>query len=487
MSTAMPTTPSWNWRVPGVQVNPPHVWDPLVRPRSWSQLTFDPLSAYDLRRHLGARTDEEGQFKASIDRFLASDIAWLAAGASTDGRHGVAANQFFTEFDELRDSTVTGRSGSGDRKEFIENARKLLFDLATKIDRAIGGTTMVLSMEGTVMPGTPERSEYLKANVYMPPSFIAENPGAEPQIAAIVQLFIEHVGVRTVAAWTRRAEARWPLTQTGRKPIPSSPTIPLVPAPLPNSARYVFPGRVAGWRPAALAHFPPPSAVHVPAPSVAIVYDIDELTRDDLSLDLTAAYERIVELERNLTDSDRQVDILQGVALDYERLQADLKAQITSLEAETTRLKRESAQLRSARDFPGVPSSPSRQRASAHTIPSTPSRPRVTPASMTPSTLSGTTSTTPSGRLRSSHATPPPYSATAPRGQLSRESARLSLGPATQQFLIDEGLGAHADAIRLICRLFSPLKWSSEIDGLQCFPDAVKGALIQALEQDVTI
>jgi hypothetical protein len=56
-----------------------------------------------------------------------------------------------------------------------------------------------------------------------------------------------------------------------------------------------------------------------------------------------------------------------------------------------------------------------------------------------------------------------------------------------QQFLIDEGLGAHADAIRLICRLFSPLKWSSEIDGLQCFPDAVKGALIQALEQDVTI
>jgi hypothetical protein len=69
------------------------------------------LSAYDLRRHLGAHTDEEGQFKASINRFLASDIAWLAAGASTDGRHGVAANQFFTEFDELRDSTVTGRSG----------------------------------------------------------------------------------------------------------------------------------------------------------------------------------------------------------------------------------------------------------------------------------------------------------------------------------------------------------------------------------------
>jgi hypothetical protein len=81
---------------------------------------------------------------------------------------------------------------------------------------------------------------------------------------------------------------------------------------------------------------------------VAIVYDIDELTRDDLSLDLITAYERIVELESNLTDSDRQVDILQSVALDYERLQADLKAQITSLEAETTRLKRESSQLKSA-------------------------------------------------------------------------------------------------------------------------------------------
>jgi hypothetical protein len=53
--------------------------------------------------------------------------------------------------------------------------------------------------------------------------------------------------------------------------------------------------------------------------------------------------------------------------------------------------------------------------------------------------------------------------------------------------LIDANLAAHADAVRLICRVFSPLKWAMEIDSLECFPDRLKGELVLALERDVSI
>jgi hypothetical protein len=82
---------------------------------------------------------------ASIDKFLASDIAWLASGASTDGQHDVAANRFFQEFEDLRNATARGSpgmymllqdtvslttsEGSTDRKAFAELVRRLIFDL----------------------------------------------------------------------------------------------------------------------------------------------------------------------------------------------------------------------------------------------------------------------------------------------------------------------------------------------------------------------
>jgi hypothetical protein len=77
----------------------------------WSQLKFDPVSAFDLRRHLGARINESGRFMASLEKFLASDVAWLASGASTDGQHSIDANKFFPEFDDLRNATPAGSSG----------------------------------------------------------------------------------------------------------------------------------------------------------------------------------------------------------------------------------------------------------------------------------------------------------------------------------------------------------------------------------------
>ncbi|KAJ6596435.1 hypothetical protein B0H10DRAFT_2232520 [Mycena sp. CBHHK59/15] len=172
----MSSAATWNWRVPGVHIPAPNsrTLDPMA-PRPWSSLTFDPSSAYDLRRYLGARVDEAGRFMASIDKFLASDVAWLASGASTDGQHDIAATQFFPEFEELREATAKGSAGSTDRKAFAALVRRLIFDLAIKLDRAIGSTTNVLTVEGTTIPGTPEQPEYLKAQVSMPPSFVLEN------------------------------------------------------------------------------------------------------------------------------------------------------------------------------------------------------------------------------------------------------------------------------------------------------------------------
>jgi hypothetical protein len=109
----MPPTHLWNWKVPGIVVNPPSTRKEISEyPAAWDELTFDPLGAYDLRRHLGAETDEQGRFMTSRRRFQASEVAFLAAGASEDGQHSVPANSFFPEFKRLRDVLSEGPSGA---------------------------------------------------------------------------------------------------------------------------------------------------------------------------------------------------------------------------------------------------------------------------------------------------------------------------------------------------------------------------------------
>jgi hypothetical protein len=84
---------------------------------------------------------------------------------------------------------------------------------------------------------------------------------------------------------------------------------------------------------------------------------------------------------------------------------------------------------------------------------------------------------------------PPPYadsaSATAtPSAPRGSQAPPAILGPTAHQFLIDEGLGEHADAISLICRLFSPIKWALEVGNLATFPENAKAGLLAALEED---
>jgi len=103
-------------------------------------------------------------------------------------------------------------------------------------------------MDGTTAPKTPFLPEYLKAQVHIPPSFIADVTEAHLPIAIIVQLFIEHIGMPTVSRWKKAAEGLgWPLSQEGPRYNLTSAPIPLIPKPnQPTSSHYTFLGRKAG-------------------------------------------------------------------------------------------------------------------------------------------------------------------------------------------------------------------------------------------------
>jgi hypothetical protein len=73
-------------------------------------------------------------------------------------------------------------------------------------DRLNGSTSMmIISSGGTTVPGSPTRPEFLKASVYLPPSFIAHHADLHNHIMDIIQHYIETVGVRTVTMWSQRA------------------------------------------------------------------------------------------------------------------------------------------------------------------------------------------------------------------------------------------------------------------------------------------
>jgi hypothetical protein len=105
---------------------------------------------------------------------------------------------------------------------------------ATLWDCMFGGTTMVLHVDGTTVPGTPAEPQYLCASTYLPPEFVNSHQGSHVAIARIAQLFLKGIGVPTVQQWVANAQARgWLLTQptTCATPNESSPDlIPTLPA-----------------------------------------------------------------------------------------------------------------------------------------------------------------------------------------------------------------------------------------------------------------
>jgi hypothetical protein len=103
------------------------------QPLAWSDLKFNPLGLYSLRQRIGMLCDQRGIFTRYQQSFLASDIAWFAAGASEDKSHDVQQNTFHSLFGVSRENTPTGASGNRLRAGVRQHVRQLTFDLVRLI------------------------------------------------------------------------------------------------------------------------------------------------------------------------------------------------------------------------------------------------------------------------------------------------------------------------------------------------------------------
>ncbi|KAJ7709315.1 hypothetical protein B0H14DRAFT_3172441 [Mycena olivaceomarginata] len=200
-----------DWGIPGIDIPVPPTRVGLSRDiLTFRQLRFSPLGLYDLRRRLGVQPSEPGIFQRFRNRFLTSDIAWFAGGATSP----------------------LALWGMKLEKRSTKRMQHAVFDLATLWDRTFGGTTMIMHVEGTTVPNTPTEPQFLRAATYLPPGFT----------------FIEAVGVPTVQQWRANALLRgWLLTQPG--PVgaldallgtapPAPPSVPIVVIPDEDDGDY---------------------------------------------------------------------------------------------------------------------------------------------------------------------------------------------------------------------------------------------------------
>lgn len=202
---------------------------------------------------------------------------------------------------------------------------------------------MILHVDGTIHPAAPLAPEYLKANVYLPPSFVQENPGSHQSLASIAQLFLEHVGVPTVAAWTRRGHAlNWPLGQQGTVPVRPSQNLPVIPsAEAPGSSHYVFHGRPATGTAPMVPPVSPISGSQVP------IYDIDQVILDAAEADLLSASERNGYLEGEVKLLRRHLGQCEDAIELYDEREVASQQRIQDLEAELAHLQHELKQSQS--------------------------------------------------------------------------------------------------------------------------------------------
>lgn len=165
---------------------------------------------------------------------------------------------------------------------------------ATLLDRASGGTTLILHTKGTTVPGSPHQPEFLKADAYFPPAFLADHPACRPALLRIAQEFIEHIGVPTVIDWNRRARGhlKWAFSGTHATP-PSNPAMTDVPLPNHGTSHFVFLGQPAAPGPDSLTQ------LHYQERIDALTAELDEVReeRAELSKQLLIL-EKVLEIDK---------------------------------------------------------------------------------------------------------------------------------------------------------------------------------------------
>ena len=112
-------------------------------------------------------------------------------------------------------------------------------------DRAFGGATLIIHVEGTTHPNSPRQPEYIKSDVYFPSYLIEEDRRLSPIISELVQKYIVNIGMPVIERWEQCARSIWPMTQGQGGHVPSPyPSQPIQPDATPRgSSTFVYNGR----------------------------------------------------------------------------------------------------------------------------------------------------------------------------------------------------------------------------------------------------
>lgn len=344
---------------------------------------------------------------------------------------------------------------------------------------------MVIHVEGATIPGAPNLPEYLKADVYLPPHLVNERPESHVPIAAMVQTFIEEIGIPTVNRYTAAGRKfGWTFTQNpSSHPIPSSQNLALIPPPAKTgSAHYVFRGRPYGSIPSLglpPEHFNSDPCRPMPAsPTSTPTSSQSESTDwyfpdepDPVELALINAAEKLADLESGLEMAAlREANYIKEISNLRNELYTTLRQQ----------------EARSAED-----NSSSTQRSPSF---------RVSPFT-TPQSFKGKTSV---ARFPSPHLTNLAHLSSPSHPEMSMSASVheslcwtnpkqkgdgdttvwSNLGPATTEFIKTHNLTRFGTTVNLIVKNYSPTKWSSML-GILSLSDSVRNNLLDVLTADL--
>ena len=144
--------PPFSWPIPVNIPVPPGGNEKLI---PWSQLKFNPLGLYHLRRWQGVFPTERGFFIANQPWFEAADVAWFAAGMHEDGIHDHPRDHFHPLHNDVyREISDAYTDPKAERKALETRVRKLTFDLvrfsilsvdlSDVVDRLHSGTALLV-------------------------------------------------------------------------------------------------------------------------------------------------------------------------------------------------------------------------------------------------------------------------------------------------------------------------------------------------------
>jgi hypothetical protein len=351
-------------------------------------------------------------------------------------------------------------------------------------DRAYGGSTLVIHVEGATIPGAPNLPEYLKADVYLPPHLIDERPECHFPIAAMVQTFIEEIGIPTVNRFIEAGRKfGWTFSQKqSTYAKPSSQNLALIPPPAKTgSAHYIFYGRPYGSLP--LHSLPPQHSnsdqQHRPMPAPTSTWpsspseSTDEYFFDEpdpIELALVNAAEKIADLESGLEKAAL-------MEVDYIKEITNLRNELAEAYATLQRQESISHSLTQR-----IPSS------SYHVSPLTTPQPSKGKQHAIPNILHRHTSVARLPQLTNLGYVSICEMPSRTKSKQEMESVMtvtgFNLGPATTEFITAHNLARFGPIVSLIITNHPPTKWSAML-GVLSLSDSVQDSLLDVLTADL--